>query len=238
MKLEAVNLLESLISKINGLSVVGSATNPENVLSLYLKLKPDIVFMDVKMGSMSGLDVLEQLQQLGLSPMVVFTTAYDYFAIPAIKKNAFDFLLKPIDKNELSEVIKKARHYLNEHNLERKMDKLERVVLNHHKLRFSTRSGFILIHPDEIIYIEAAANYSEIYASKTKREIVSINIGTIEKMLPEHFIRISRCHIINTAWLTKVSGSLKKCYLKMGDEEISLPIPENHLAEIKRKLDQ
>lgn len=175
-EIESVSLLETLIGKINGISVVGSATNPEKVLSHYLKLKPDLVFMDIKMGSMSGLDVLEQFHQFGLSPLVVFTTAYDYYAIPAIKKNAFDFLLKPVDKNELGEVINKARHYLNIHNLEKKMDKLERVVRNHHKLHFTTRSGFILIHPDDIIYIEAAANYSEIYASKTKREIVSINI--------------------------------------------------------------
>lgn len=235
---EAINMLNFLIGNIDGLSVVGTTSYPDKVLSLYLKLKPDIIFMDVQMGTMSGLEVVKELQELELNPLVVFTTAYNSYAIQAIKQHAFDYLLKPIDATELAEVVAKARDFLDKHNLEKKMDHLEKIIRNHQKLRFSTRSGFILIHPDEVMYLESAANYSEIYLSKDKREVVSMNIGAIEEMLPRHFIRISRSHIINTVWLTKVSGTAKKCYLKKGDDEIAFNIPEKQLPELKKKLDK
>jgi DNA-binding LytR/AlgR family response regulator len=237
-EVEAINMLEFLVGKIDGLAVVGTTTHPEKVLSLYLKLKPDIIFMDVQMGSMSGLDVVRELHELELNPLVVFTTAYNSYAIQAIKQHAFDYLLKPVDEAELIEVVGKARDFIDKHNLEKKLDDLEKIIRNHHKLRFSTRSGFILIHPDEVMYIESAANYSEIYLSKDKREVVSMNIGAIEEILPRHFIRISRSHIINTAWLTRVSGTAKKCFLKKGDEEIAFNIPEKQLPELKKKLEK
>lgn len=237
-EIEAINLLVSLIKKIDGVSVVDTTTNPDKVLSLYLKYKPDVIFMDVEMGSRTGLDVLQEFHELEIFPIVVFTTAFNSYAITAIKNDAFDYVLKPIDDRELRDVIDKVRSFLEKHDIEKKMDQLEKIVRNHNKLRFNTRSGFIFIHPDEIMYIEASANYSEIHLSLENREIVSMNIGTVEDILPQHFLRISRYHIINTAWLTKVSSTIKKCYLKKGDDEIALSISEKQFSEIKRKLEQ
>jgi DNA-binding LytR/AlgR family response regulator len=119
------------------------------------------------------------------------------------------------------------------HSLEHRINSLEKVVHNHRKLRFNTRSGYILIHPDEIFYIEADANYSEIYLSKDKREVVSMNLGAVEEILPNQFIRISRSLIINSQYLTKLSSVNKKCILGKGDFQIEFSIPEKQVPILK-----
>lgn len=234
---ECIRLLELLIEGIEGLSVVATATQPEKALSLYLKTHPDIIFLDVQLGNMTGLNVLNELHEHNQFPIVVFTTAFEKYALPAIRAGAFDYLLKPIDRNDLINVILKIRNNLQSHALESRITSLEKVVKNHVKLRFNTRSGLILIHPDDIFYIESSANYAEIHFSLQKREVVSMNIGALEEMLPDQFIRISRFHIINSTWLTKLSGVHKKCTLTKDGHEISLPIPEKQMPEIKRRFE-
>lgn len=108
---------------------------------------------------------------------------------------------------------------------------------NHRKLRFNTRSGFLMIHPDEIFYIEADANYSEIYYNKAKRDVVSMNLGAVEALRPEQFIRISRSIIINSTWLTKLSGVSKKCWLCKDNEEAAFCVPEKQMGELKRRVE-
>lgn len=234
---ESVKMLETLISGIKGITCVGSASHPDKVLTLYLKARPDIIFLDIQLGATTGLELLDELHSMKLFPIVVFTTAYESYALQAIKAGAFDYLLKPLDPDEFENVIMKIREYRKEHQLEERLVKLEKLVKNHHKLRFNTRSGFVLLHPDEIMYIEAAANYSDIYLSKTRREVVSMNIGTIEEMLPEQFIRISRYHIVNSTYLIRISGASKKCQLMKDEEEVSFSIPEKQIPEIKRHFD-
>ena len=119
-------------------------------------------------------------------------------------------------------------------SIEQRIESLERAVKNHRKLRFNTRSGFMMIHPDEIFYIEADANYSEIFYNKTQREVVSMNLGAVEALLPEQFIRISRSIIINSTWLTKLSGVQKKCWLKKDIEEMEFCVPEKQMAILKQ----
>ncbi len=234
----SIYILEALLNKTEGVTVVDTTSDPNKVLSLFLKYKPDLIFIDIEMGNMSGLDVIAELHKMELEPLVIFTTAFANYAIPAINENAFGYLLKPIDEEELHKVIEKVQKHLQKHAIENKLDNLEKIVKNHHKLRFNTRSGFLLIHPNDIMYIEASANYSEVYQTIGRPDIISMHLGAIEEMLPEEFIRISRSHIINATWLTKVSGNSKKCYLKKGNDEIAFPVPEKQLPEIKKKLDR
>lgn len=233
----AINMMETLLGGIKNIQILGTESNADKVITLYLKTRPDIIFLDIHLGSSSGLNILNELHSLKLFPIVVFTTAHEKYALNAIREGAFDYLLKPIDPEELEKVILKIRGHKDEHYLEERINKLEKLVKNHNKLRFNTRSGFLLLHPDEILYIEASANYSEIYLSKSRHEVVSMNIGTIEEMLPEQFIRISRHHIINSTYLVRLSGVNKKCQLEKDSEEVSFTIPEKQLPDIKRHFD-
>lgn len=237
-EIESVRLLEKLLSTIDGITIAATTIHPEKILPLYLKHRPDILFLDIELGPVKGIDIMHELHQLNLFPLVVFTTGYERYALDAIKAGAFDYILKPIDCDDLRKVILKVRENKASHSLEERIASLEKLVRNHHKLRFNTRSGFVLIHPDEIFYIEASANYSDIYLSLSTREVVSINIGALEEMLPRQFIRISRHHIINTSYLLKISGTSKSCTLKKLNDEITLAVPEKILPEIKRHFER
>ena len=234
---EAIKGLLALVSDIENLEISGTSSQPEKAVGLCLKTRPDIVFLDINMPGTDGFAVVQELHEHHFFPYTIFTTAWDQFTLQAIKAGAFDYLLKPIDRKELRAAVQKAMDNKASHSIEQRIESLERAVKNHRKLRFNTRSGFIMIHPDEIFYIEADANYSEIFYNKTKREVVSMNLGAVEAMLPEHFIRISRSIIINSTWLTKLSEVQKKCWLRKDNEEQEFSVPEKQMATIKRILE-
>jgi len=230
---EAITNLEKLAQAVPGLAIAGSNTNPEKTLSLFLKTRPDILFLDIQMPGMNGFDVLKELHDHKLNPYIIFTTAFDNHAIQAIKAGAFDYLLKPIDPGELAVAIEKVHSDIELHSLEQRINSLEKVVHNHRKLRFNTRSGYILIHPDEIFYIQADWNYSEIYLSKEKHEIISMTLGSVEELLPkETFVRINRSIIINRNFITKIQTSKRLCHLSKEDEECSFSISASHLRQL------
>jgi two-component system LytT family response regulator len=166
---EAIISLELLLKNIDVVEHSFSTNEPDKAVELFKQWKPDLVFVDIKMSRKDGFEVIEEIHSYNYHPYFIFTTAYDEFALKAIKAGAFEYLLKPVDSTELYEVIKKVLKDKESHNLEKRIEELEKAVQNHRKLRFNTRSGFILIHPDDIFYIEADANYSEIYFSREKR---------------------------------------------------------------------
>jgi DNA-binding LytR/AlgR family response regulator len=181
---EAINGLLALANGIEYLEIAGTTTHPEKAVSLCLKTRPDIVFLDINMPGKDGFEVLKELHEHQFHPYTIFTTAWDQFTLQAIKAGALDYLLKPIDKKELQAAVQKAIDNKASHSIEQRIESLEKAVKNHRKLRFNTRSGFIMIHPDQIFYIEADANYSEIWYNKTQREVVSMNLGAVEALLP------------------------------------------------------
>lgn len=233
---EAINSLLILTQDIDNLEISGTATDPEKSIRMCLKIKPDIVFLDINMPGKDGFRVLQELHDHHFFPYAIFTTAWDNYTLKALKSGALDYLLKPIDKADLLTAIKKAKDDRNSHSIELRLELLERAIRNHRKLRFNTRSGFILIHPEDIFYIEADANYSEIYFSTNQREVVSMNLGLIESMLPEEFIRISRSVIINSTYLTRLSGVSRKCSLSKNNVEKEFCIPEKQMKELKLKI--
>jgi two-component system, LytTR family, response regulator len=234
----AIDYLTKLIADTPGLNLKGSVTNPRRALSLCLDHNPDILFLDVEMPGIDGFEVLKEIHHHRLNPYVIFTTGFDKYAIQAIKEGTFDYLLKPVDPEELAIALNRVMEDQAAHSIEQRIQSLEKVLRNHHKLHFITRTGIILIHPDDIFYIEASASYSDIYLTKEKREVVSMNIGSIEAMLPSQFIQVSRSLIINSNYLTKLAFSNKryKCFLVKDHEEINLPVPEKNLPELRRMI--
>ena len=131
--------MERLLGYCEDINVVARTKDPEKAVSLITEHKPDILFLDVEMPRMSGFEVLEITRNQGLSPVVIFTTGYNQYAIKAIKAQAFDYLLKPIVLDELKETLKRLSNNSNkEHGINseiknmlspREIEILELVVL-------------------------------------------------------------------------------------------------------------
>ena len=106
------------------------------------------------------------------------------------------------------------------------------------KLKFNTHSGFYMLSPEDIIYIQADWNYSEVFLGEKKSELITINIGKLEEMLPKHlFYRISRSIIINVTWLVRVNRRKRLAILEKGGKEFSFKIPILNIRKIENFID-
>mgnify|MGYP001810720329 CR=1 FL=1 len=234
----ARNLLERLLNRIPGITVCGKAASADEALEMVLINTPDLVFLDVQMPEKNGFQLVDYFKKYLLNTTVIFVTAHAEFAINALKVSAFDYLLKPVIMNQLTETIlrfKAEKHLVSK---DRKVDLLLEMANKPCKLKFNTRSGYILVSPDEIMYCEADVNYTSIYFSRDNREIVTINLGRLEEILsPYSFFRISRSILINTIFLKKADRQKKKCLLVKADEKVLLDIPPNHIRELEKLID-
>lgn len=104
---DAIDRLEILIEKINHLKVIGKETQPDKAIEAIVKKKPELLFLDIVMGGKTGFEVIETLHEKGYNPCVIFVTAHENYSINAIKKSAFDYLLKPVDLDELKNTIRR-----------------------------------------------------------------------------------------------------------------------------------
>lgn len=222
---KAVSVLSNLISTIDDLKLIGSFTDPCEALTKVQELKPDLVFMDIEMPHKNGFEVVDEIRLMGLEPHIIFTTGYDEFAVKAIKKQAFDYLLKPITKSEVLELIARTRHQYAKNQPVRK-------GLNS-RLRFNTLNGFYIVEIEEVVYIKADGNYSELFMRDTTSKLITANLATIESLLdPQTFCRIGRSLIVNVSFLTQVDRRHGKCILIIGNNKISLPISKKRIKEL------
>ena len=185
--------LEKLFPEID---IIGNFQQPELGIQAIDKQKPDLVFLDIEMPKKSGFDVLKSCQFRKMQ--VIFATAYSEYALQAIKANALDYILKPIDNDELESAVNKAKQKIEEQNFNQfqfLIDKLE----NDEKDFIKIPSGdqILFFQPEEIIYCKAESNYTLILTTKQKI-LVSKTLKYMEELLPKNdFIRIHQSFVIN-----------------------------------------
>jgi len=174
------------------------------------KLDPDIIFLDIELSDGSGFDLLDNIKMK--NPHVVFTTAYDNYAIKAIKFNAFDYLLKPIDHLELKKCVEKfrSRSHRKEYNklMDNYKDNAKISELSNHKIVIPNgdKKSFVII--SDIIKCTAEKSYTWIFLSDGTKLLSSKNLGEFEKILPKpedsgshFFLRIHHSTIVNSQYI-------------------------------------
>jgi two-component system LytT family response regulator len=235
---EARNLLERLLCRLPDIEVIGKASSADEALDMVINCLPDLVFLDVQMPGKNGFQLVDYLKKYLLNTHVVFVTAHAEFAINALKVSAFDYLLKPVLMEQLTDTILRFKAERRLAESERIVERLNEAVSRPCKIKFNTRTGYILVALNDIIYCEADVNYTNIYFGKDNREIVTVNLGRMEEILqPYSFYRISRSVIINPAYLVKADRQKKKCLMVKADDRIFLDIPPNHIRELEKLLD-
>jgi len=233
-ELAAAENLERMVQEIGHIQVTEVVTNSMQAVKAILLNKPDLIFLDIRMPGMGGFEILESLQNTNVRPFVIFITAFDQYAIRAIRSSAFDYLLKPVDKGELNFALerfvsRKQKQQILDNSYSGFFEGAQKK-----KIRFNTTGGFILVDTEDIIYIQADWNYSEIYLSKDKCEVVAMNLGMVEPLLPSGgFARISRSTIINLTYLARVLRSKRICILKKDDIQFEFKIPLLRIRELE-----
>lgn len=202
--------------------------SPEAGIVAIEKLKPDLVFLDVQMPNMSGFDVLQKLSPIDFE--VIFVTSYDQYAIKAIKFSAIDYLLKPLDVDDLIHAVQRANGNLQKngkaqryqsvlHNINYTSGKIE-------KLAVPTLDGIDFFKTDNIIYCEADGSYTTLYLSGHQKQVISKNLKDFENLLTgSGFCRVHNSHLINMSHIQK--------YFK-GDGGYVI-LTDNHHVDISRR---
>jgi two-component system LytT family response regulator len=192
-------LSQKLDSFKDELQVVGIFNEPAKALHAISDLNPDVLFLDVEMPGMNGFQFLERLGSFDFE--VIFTTAYDSYTLDALRLSAVDYLLKPIDEEELKAAITRLRKRVAEKSNSKS---LKRDKVNSNRLALNTAEGVYIVDKTNIIKIDAMSNYSVFILADNKKIVVSKTLKEFENVLDDEvFIRISRSVIINLSYVIK-----------------------------------
>lgn len=189
-------LLEDFCDSVK---VCALCQNVEEGIQAIKEFKPEIVFLDIQMQRETGFDLLTRIKDVNFE--VVFTTAHAEYAIKAFKFSAIDYLLKPIDIEELKRSIAKVNQKLHDNistRLEHLVQNLRNTSSENYKLALPTAEGLFFVRVTDILYCEASSNYTEIVTGDGKKHIVSRTLKEYDDMLSDHnFYRIHNSYLIN-----------------------------------------
>ena len=191
------HLLQKNCPEIN---IIGSAAGVQEAIDVVRNKKPELLFLDVMMPDGSGFDVLEKLRDMKFD--IIFTTASEKFAVKAIKYSALDYLLKPIDGEELKSAVTKVAerksNTTSEQNLASLLENIKKSDEQYSKITLPTGNAYEVVMVKDIIRCEANDNYTNIYMSGGKKFLVSGTLKHYEELLPEKdFVRVHHSHLIN-----------------------------------------
>lgn len=198
-------LREKLAAYCQQVQVLAEAGDGQEALLLIRKHKPKLIFLDIEMPRMTGFEMLNALEEKNFH--IIFTTAYDQYAIKAIKYAAFDYLLKPIDIEELKAAVEKIGQQGNlqtQNQAELLQQNLQHPKSQLNKLAIPTLDGLLFFDINEIIHLEANSNYTQIHFAGKPKITASKTLKEFEDILPESiFFRTHHSHLINLNYIKR-----------------------------------
>lgn len=215
---EAVKLQ---LQKKEDVSIVAECSDGKETLKAIKEHKPDIIFLDIQMPYLTGLDVLEKLSG-DYSPYVIFVTAYDNYALKAFDHDAVDYLVKPFNEERFQRAFQKAYNQWKASNAEtpqiNSLAEIKRIIsaLSTEETRstISIKDGgkTYLVQLNEVSHIEAAGNYA-MFVTKEKKYLHKEVLQTLEENLPSSFIRIHKSYIVNTSFIKEFHSLFNGDYI-------------------------
>ncbi|WP_066633111.1 LytR/AlgR family response regulator transcription factor [Labilibacter marinus] len=236
---DAVNGLKKLITDFvdTEVKVVGSANNLDDGIGLILKQKPDLVFLDIEMPQKNGLKIYNTFPNPDFQ--IIFTTAYSEYAIDAVKRNAADYLLKPVNFMELSEAIKKVRCRIEEKqsklNLEKHLSAVSPASYVGNNIMFPVSDGFEMENSSNIEYAYAEQAYSVAVMYSGRKITVSKPLKDLELLLPENqFYRTHKSYLINIYYIQKfIKGKQSIVVLRSGEK---IPVSVRNVSDFTKDI--
>jgi two-component system, LytTR family, response regulator len=197
------------------IKVVYTCTEPAEAINAISFYRPDLLFLDIEMPLLNGFSLLKEVPDLQCE--IIFVTAYNQYAIEAIRSNAFDYLLKPVDvtqlKNSIENLERKIAAKLTAdetderptlHQLRILLQSVEASARNFSVLSLPSADGIELVQPDDIAWLESISNYTRFHFTDGKEKTSSKTLGEYEELLrAKNFIRIHRSYVINLKYLLK-----------------------------------
>lgn len=214
------NLQQKLREFCPEIRIVAVAQKPEEAISLILRHNPDILFLDIEMPRMNGFRMLEELQDVNAE--VIFTTAYNHYAIDAIRISAFDYLVKPISVEDLQNAVNRLT-VQQKRQMQEKLNVLKKSLQEsksqEDNIAIPTIDGIEFMHIKNIVRIESSSNYSKLYLLDGHTILVTRLLKDFEEMLlPYRFFRVHHSHVVNLSYIKKyIRGEGGQVVMQNGD---------------------
>jgi len=227
--------LEILLRDIENVVVLEAINDSEKALSKILKLNPDIVFLDIYMPKLDGFELMKNLIENSFNNRIVFATSFDNFVLKALRMGAFDYLNKPVSRQEIKQMIKRIQQIEQKNELKNQYNNFKKAQL----IKLPIRNENKYISTSEILYLKADGNYTIIQFSDQKTEISSYNLGWFEQNIESNnFIRISRANLINIQYLTRFERNNKKCVISNKSNSYELSVSRRKLPILRKYLEE
>jgi two-component system, LytTR family, response regulator len=234
---KGINGLRLLIEKtIPSLKVVASTTDPTEGIKIIEDYQPEIVFLDINMPMLNGFEVLGQLSFKKFC--LIFTTAHEEYALQAIRNSALDYLLKPIDPDDLSGAVEKARIRLSQESPD--FTEVLAILKSKEEKRFAipSKEGLVYEYLENIVRLEADSNYTRIFLSSGKQYLIPKTLKDFEKTLCDDaagFMRLHQSHIVNLSFVSRYIKEDGGIVVMKDDFQIS--VSKNKKEEFLKWLD-
>jgi two-component system, LytTR family, response regulator len=232
----ARELLHEYLEGFPQITIIGECAKGNEAVEKINKMKPDLLFLDVQMPGMNGFDVLEEIDH---EPYVIFTTAYDQYAIKAFEKNAVDYLLKPLDQERFRSAVNRAlkRKTAEKGDLEELLRSIKSGGKSFESHIFVQKSEKLFNLPvEEIVYLEASGDYTVI-TTKNDQFVSSSGIGKLEEIMdPDTFIRVHRSTIINLNCLKEIERHFNGGMVVKMQSGKSFPVSRTYAKLIRKKV--
>lgn len=218
------------------ISVVESFTDPQEAVSGINYLKPDCVFLDIEMPQLDGFQLLERLNFRKFD--LIFTTAYDSYALKAFRQDAIDYLLKPIDSDDLIKAVAKIKSNKNSNNLGAEVKKAMELLQQQRrtKIALSFLDKTVFVNIEDIIYCKSDGNYTHIFLKDQKKEVLSKKIKEVEAMIGHrNFYRTHNSYLVNLAFVREFIKSDGQ-YLIL-DDGSNIPISRSRKNDLLQLLE-
>ncbi len=226
-------LIREYLEDFPDLIVIGEANNGVDAIRLIREFKPDLIFLDIQMPGLNGFDVLTRLDEM---PLVIFSTAYDKYALKAFEVHALDYLLKPYTRDRFSIAVQKALNSL-QNNLNSVQSLTESLLAPEstypEKILVQIGAKLVTVDLAEVIWIDAEGDYSKLITSK-QRYLSNYGLGALEKKLdPRRFIRVHRSAIINLAFVQEIQKQISSYDVILQNGDV-VRVSRGYMENIKR----
>jgi len=234
-EISAVESLTAVIERFPEVNILDYFLSSKKALDFLSGNSADIVFLDVDMPGMNGFDFIKELRQYNRDTTIIFVTGYAAFSIEAIKCSAFDYLIKPVDTDEFQKTLRrfKFERILNQQKLN--MQAAGSEIGYEQKIRIKSNTGFVLLDPIEIVYLEADGNYTYIHQTDGSKYTATLQLGMLESLIPpKNFCRISRKHIVNIRFISGFDKRKRELLISSPTGKHHLPVSESRVRVIEQ----
>lgn len=223
--------MKHLLSHYPSVEVVGEASSAEKGLEVILTKEPDVLFLDIEMPGMSGVDLAETLQKMKRKPEIVFATAYPDYALKAFRVEAVDYLLKPFEEEQLAQTMERLKSLL-------KIDTETRESPSMGKLAVQDEDKIVFISPQDILYIFREERETFICTDK-KKYTCRLPIKDLEAKLATYpFFRVHKSYLVQLPFVEELIPWGSGVYqLKVHGADEAIPVSRNYVKELRERLE-